>query len=44
MGRVLKEHGPGVYQVILFAVLEGEVEPISEYPIFHEVPRPTGYD
>ena len=42
--QVLKDHGPGVYQVILFAVVEGEVEPISEYPIFHEIPRPTEYD
>ena len=41
---VLDEHGPGIYTVILFGILDGDPEVISEYPIFHGVPRPPGYD
>ena len=46
LSEVLDEHGPGVYQVTLFASLppDGEVKPISEFSLFHGVPRPTGYD
>ena len=46
LSEVLDEHGPGVYQVVLFGVLPpaGEVKPISEYSLFHGIPRPTGYD
>ena len=44
LGDVLEAHGPGVYQVVLFGVLDGDVEPISEYSIFHGIPRPEGYD
>ena len=44
LGGVLEAHGAGVYQVVLWGVLEGRVEPISEYSIFHGIPRPAGYD
>ena len=44
LGDVLEAHGPGVYQMVLFGVLDGGVEPISEHSIFHGIPRPAGYD
>ena len=44
IGDVLDERGPGIYAVILFGILSGDPEVISEYPIFHDVPRPAGYD
>lgn len=44
LSDVLAEHGSGVYEVVLFGVLNGEIEPISEYSIFHDIPRPTGYE
>ena len=43
IGDVLEVHGPGLYQVNLFGVLDGEVELISEYVLFHETPRIAGY-
>ena len=44
LSDVLAEHGPGVYEVVMFGVLNGEIESISEYSIFHNIPRPTGYE
>ena len=44
LGNVLKKHGPGVYTVVLWGVVGGEIEIISEYSIFHDIPRPDGYD
>ena len=44
IGDVLDEHGPGIYTVILFGSLDGDLKAISEYSIFHGVPRPAGYD
>ena len=41
---VLDAWEAGVYQVNMFGVLDGEVELISEYVIFHGIPRPAGYD
>ena len=41
---MLKKHGPGVYTVVLWGVVGGEIEIISEYSIFHDIPRPDGYD
>ena len=41
---VLQVNGPGVYTVVLQGMLSGEPEIISTYSIFHEIPRPTGYD
>ena len=42
-GKVLNRHGPGVYTVVLWGVVDGEPEMISEYSIFHEIPAPSGY-
>ena len=44
LSRILNEHGPGVYTVILWGTVGGEADIISEYSIFHEIPRPDGYD
>ena len=44
LGKVVKKHGPGVYTVVLWGVVGGETEVISEYSIFHHIPRPGGYD
>ena len=44
LGKVLKKHGPGVYTVVLWGVVGVETEIISEYSIFHDIPRPGGYD
>ena len=44
IGSVLKKHGPGAYTVVLWGDVGGETEIISEYSIFHEIPRPDGYD
>ena len=40
---ILRQHGPGVYTVVLWANLEGEKEVVSEYSIFHETEKPSGY-
>ena len=42
--KVLKEHGPGVYTVFLWGIVGSDTEVISEYSIFHETPRPSGYN
>ena len=44
LGNVLKTHGPGVYTVVLWGVLGGDHKVISEYSVFHDIPRPSGYD
>ena len=44
LGDVLETHGPGVYEVAVFGVLDGNVDLISEYSIFHGIPRPATYD
>ena len=44
LGDVLETHGSGVYQVTVFGVLDGNAEWISEYSIFHGIPRPASYD
>ena len=44
LGEVLETHGPGVYQVNLYGMVNGEVELISEYTAFHGMERPVGYD
>ena len=43
-GNVLAKHGPGVYTVVLWGEVNGDNEVISEYSIFHGIPRPGGYD
>ncbi len=44
LGHLLAKHGPGVYTVFLWGMLGGERTVISQYPIFHDIPRPKGYD
>ncbi len=44
LNDILDTHGPGVYTVVLWGLLDGEAEVISEYSIFHGIPRPVGYD
>ena len=44
LSKTLRKHGPGVYTVVLWGVVGGDVEIISEYSIFHDIPRPNGYD
>ena len=44
LGNVLKKHGPGVYTVVLWGVVGDDIEIISQYSIFHDIPRPDGYD
>ena len=44
LGEVLETHGPGVYLVDIFGVLEGDVTLISEYRLFYDIPNPEGYD
>ena len=41
---VLKKNGPGVYTVVLWGEVNSDIEIISEYSIFHDIPQPTGYD
>ena len=41
---ILLNHGPGVYTVVLWGTVDGEFDIISEYSIFHDIPRPGGYD
>ena len=43
MNRVLKNHGPGIYTIALWAVIDGKSEVFSEYSIFHETEPPDGY-
>ena len=44
LGSVLAEHGPGVYIVAIWADIDGELALISQYPLFHAISRPSGYD
>ena len=44
LGDVLETHEPGVYEVNVFGVLDGNVDLISRYSIFHGIPRPSSYD
>ena len=43
VGEVLREHGPGVYTVEVWARFDGEMVVISRYSVFHEVEVPEGY-
>ena len=42
--QLIRRHGPGVYTVLLWGVIDGEDVPISQYSIFHEVTPPNTYD
>ena len=43
LGRVVDEHGPGVYTIMVWARLMGGREVVSQYSIFHEITPPDGY-
>lgn len=40
IGGVLRQHGPGVYTVMLWADIGGTEKPASEYSIFYEIDPP----
>ena len=44
LAPVLKEHGPGVYSIMVWASVGGARAPVSQYSIFHEVQPPGEYD
>ena len=43
LGEVLKVHGPGVYNIVVWAPVNVETVVVSEYSIFHETNPPEGY-
>ena len=43
LGEVLEEYGPGVYTVLVWAPVNGDLARVSKYPIFHGVEPPEGY-
>ena len=43
LGEVLEEHGPVVYNIVVWTPVNGETVVVSEYAIFHEVEPPEGY-
>ena len=43
LGDILQAQGPGVYQINVYGLVDGEVELISGYSIFHRVLKPPGY-
>ena len=40
---VVDQHGPGIYTVVLWAMIDDESQVVSEYPIFHKTRPPDGY-
>ena len=44
LSGILKEHGPGVYMVVLWGTLDHEAEVISRYSIFYGITPPGGYE
>ena len=44
LGDVLEAHGPGVYEMNVWGIMDGDVALISRYSIFHGIPRLGGYD
>lgn len=43
LSGVLSTHGPGVYTVLLWGLLNGDATVISQYSIFHGLTPPPGY-
>ena len=43
LGAVLEEHGAGVYNIVVWAPVNGETVVVSEYAIFHKTEPPEGY-
>ena len=44
VGQILEEYGPGVYDVHMAAMLDGELQTMSVYSIFYRTEPPTVYD
>ena len=44
VSKVLQAHGPGVYTVMIWGYIDGEVGVVSEYSLFYEIERPVGYE
>ena len=43
VSELLDHHGPGVYSVMTWAILGGELHNVSYYSIFHEIEPPLTY-
>ena len=43
LGEILRQYGPGVYTLMVWAPVNGKDEIISWYSIFHETEPPDGY-
>ena len=43
LGKILRQYGPGVYTLMVWAPINGKSEIISRYSIFHETEPPGGY-
>ena len=43
IGDVLAEHGPGVYQVIVWGNVNGSAAVVADFPVFYQVEPPTAY-
>ena len=43
LSDILNTNGPGVYTVILWGLLDGYPEVLSQYSIFHGIPQPVSY-
>ena len=44
VSRVVEQHGPGVYTLLLWAELEGTPTIVAEYSMFHDTTPPNTYD
>ena len=44
IASVLKQHGPGVYSIMVWAPVNGQEIPVSNYSIFYEIQPPDGYE
>ncbi len=41
---LLQEHGAGVYTILVWATVDGEDSPVSQYSVFYELSPPGTYD
>ena len=44
ISQIIREHGAGVYTVIVWGVIDGEDVVISQYSMFHGIPAPETYE
>ena len=42
INKTIQKHGDGVYEIIVWGIIDGEVELLVEYTIFHGVVPPAG--